>query len=120
MEDGNSDSTTHPSNGSRLGGSLKLKGTITSEEDIYVAGRFEGGIDLPKNKLVVAKDAVVHADVRAGKVLIQGTVHGNVQGVQRVELTSTADLIGELQTREIRVEEGAVFRGQVNIITDRD
>lgn len=105
---------------SRIGKSVRLKGAISSDEDLFVAGKFEGTINLSKNELVITKEAVVNADIRAGKALIRGTVHGNVQGVRRVELTSTAYLTGELETREIRVEEGAVFRGQVNIITDRD
>ncbi len=108
------------SGGSRIGTSLKLKGTLSSEEDLAVAGHFEGELDLPQKELVIAKGAVVRANIRAGKVLLQGTVQGNVRGMHRVELTATADLTGELETREIRVQEGAVFRGQVNIITDGD
>ena len=105
---------------SRVGPSLRLKGDITADGALSIAGQFEGNIDIPKRQVTVADGAVVKADIRAGKVLIQGKVRGNVQGIDRVELTGTADMTGQLQTREIRVEEGAVFRGQVDIITDQE
>ncbi len=117
---GGSSQRAERQDGSRIGKSLHLKGTITAEEDLDIAGRFEGSIILSKNELVAGEDALVEADIQAGRVLIRGTVRGNVQGLQRVELTSTAKLTGELETREIRVEEGAIFRGQANIITDDD
>ena len=97
-----------------------MKGDIAADGSLAIAGKFEGNIDIPKRELVVANGAIVKADIRASRVLIRGQVRGNVQGIDRVELTKTADLAGQLQTREIRVEEGAVFRGQVDIITDRD
>ena len=106
--------------GSRIGPSLKLKGTVSADENFAIAGEFEGDIDNPKHELVVTEGAVVKANIRASKVQICGKLHGDVQGVNRVELTGTAEMAGKLQTREIRVEEGAVFRGQVDIITDRD
>ncbi len=105
---------------SQLGPSLRLKGDITADGALSIAGQFEGNIDIPKRQVTVSDGAVVKADIRASKVLIRGKVRGNVQGIDRVELTGTADMTGQLQTREIRVEEGAVFRGQVDIITDRD
>ncbi len=107
-----------PSSGSRIGPSLRLKGSLSSEEDLDFGGHFEGEIALPQNELVIAEDAIVKANIRAAKVVLRGTVEGNVHGLERVELTGTAELTGELETREIQVQQGAVFRGRVNIITD--
>ena len=93
---------------------------MSADGSISIAGQFEGNIEIPKRQVTVAEGAVVKADIRASKVLIRGKVRGNVQGIDRVELTGTADMTGQLQTREIRVEEGAIFRGQVDIITERE
>ncbi len=106
--------------GSLLGPSVRMEGDITSEESLAISGQFEGQIDIPKHEVEVTQGAVVKADIRANKVLICGRVEGNVQGIARVELTGTAEMTGNLETREIRVEGGAVFRGQVNILTDRN
>lgn len=83
-------------------------------------GKFEGSINNPKQSIVVATSAEVSADITASSIKVQGKVRGNIFGVNRIELTSTADLVGKLQTREVKVEEGAVFRGEVNVISDEN
>lgn len=105
---------------SHIGPSLRMKGDIAADGSVSIAGQFEGNIDIPKRAVTVADGARVTANIRANSVQISGKLSGEVQGIERVELTGTADMTGKLQTREIRVEEGAVFRGQVDIITDRD
>ena len=106
--------------GSHAGPSLRLKGNIKAEETFSIAGEFEGTIQIPKHEVSIAKGARVQADINAGKVLICGEVHGNVVGIDRVELTSTANMCGKLQTRQVRVQEGAIYRGEVDIIRDGD
>lgn len=105
---------------SHIGPSMRMKGDIAAGGSLAIAGQFEGNIDIPKRELTVADGAKITANIRASSVRISGKLNGEVQGIERVELTGTADMTGKLQTREIRVEEGAVFRGQVDIITDRE
>ena len=94
-----------------------MEGEISAKEDLTISGRFKGAIDIPEEEVIVLESGAVEANITADKVLIQGTVRGNVRGIHRAELTKTADLVGKLETHELRVEEGAVFRGQVDIIT---
>ena len=101
---------------SHIGRSLRMEGSIVSKGDLTISGKFKGNIDAPSQKVVVQQEGIVEADIKANQVLIQGTVRGNVKGIQRAALTSSADLVGKLETHELRVEEGAVFRGQVDII----
>ena len=102
---------------SRIGRSLRMEGTIAASGDLTISGRFKGTIEIPSKRLVVEPEGVVEADVKANQVVIRGTVRGNVRGIQRAALTSSADVVGKLETHELRVEEGAVFRGQVDILT---
>ena len=106
------------SDGSRLGPKLSLEGEFKASEALAIFGEFKGSISNPKQPVVIANSAEVHADITASTIKVQGKVRGNILGINRVELTSTADLVGKLQTREVKVEEGAVFRGEVNVITD--
>ena len=106
--------------GSRLGPKMSLQGELKANENLAVLGKFEGSIDNPKQAIVVANSAEVSADITASSIKVQGKVRGDILGVKRIELTSTADLVGKLQTREVKVEEGAVFRGEVNVIADDD
>lgn len=105
--------------GSYIGKSVHLKGDLEADERLTISGQFEGNIGIPKQEVLIAKEARVKANViKANKIKIEGQVHGNIDGIQRVELTSTANVVGKLTTREIKVHEGAVFKGQVDIITD--
>ncbi len=103
--------------GTYLGPSVRFEGVLTGRESLTIAGRLKGRIEIPEHLVEVAQGADVEADIKAGQVCIRGSVRGNIQGLQRVELSSTANLEGRLVTREIRVEDGAVFRGQVDILT---
>ena len=106
------------SDDSFIGPSVRLKGNMTSEDGLAIAGEFNGNIDIATRDVTVSVGAIVEADIRASRVIICGKVRGNVQGIDKVELARTADMIGRLETREIRVEEGAIYRGQVDIIVD--
>ena len=104
--------------GSHIGKSVRLNGELEADENLTISGQFKGNIHIPKQQVVVAEKAHVDANIKASDIKIQGHVQGNVDGIQHLELTGTAEVTGKLTTREISVKEGAVFRGQVDIITD--
>ncbi len=95
---------------------MRLEGKLTSEEDFTILGSMKGSISAPKKSVLVAAGAVVEGSIVASNVKIDSKVKGDVKGTIRAELSATADLEGQLVAREIRVEEGALFRGQVNIV----
>ena len=84
-----------------------------------IRGRLKGRVEASKHLVVVSSGADVEADISASRISISGKVRGNIQGIDHVELTETADLAGQLHTREVRVHDGAVFRGRVDIVTDK-
>ena len=96
-----------------------MEGVISAEEPLTIRGRLKGRVEVPGQLVIVSSGADVEADIKARRISIGGKVRGNVQGLEHVELTETADLVGQLHTREIRVEDGAVFRGRVDIVTDK-
>ncbi len=110
-------SSANDGEASHIGRTLRMEGSIVAKGDLTVSGRFKGTIEIPSQKVVILREGVVEADIEANQVLIQGTVRGNVKGLERTALTSSADVVGKLETHELRVEEGAVFRGQVDILT---
>ena len=120
VQPGAKPAVTNSAKGSRLGPKVRLQGDLKVDEALTVLGKFEGSINNPKQSIVVADTAEVNADITASSIKVEGKVRGNVFGVDRIELTSTADLVGKLQTREVKVEEGAVFRGEVNVIADQN
>ena len=98
-----------------IGKTLLIEGSITGSTDLVVDGRVKGSISLDSNSLTVGPDGQVDAEVEARDIKIQGKVSGNVSARDRVEIAKTGSVEGEVTTARIAVEDGAVFRGSVNI-----
>ncbi|MBI1353342.1 MAG: polymer-forming cytoskeletal protein [Acidobacteria bacterium] len=99
-----------------IGKSLKVKGTITGHEDLYVDGEIEGTVELEENSLTVGPNGNVSADVKARDITVLGRLTGNVKAGERIEIRKTGSLEGDLTTSRIVIEDGAVFRGSIDIV----
>ncbi len=97
---------------SRIGESIKFKGEIQSDEDLFVDGTVEGSITVTKSMLVIGKTSRVNADIRANTLVIHGNVKGTVNAVKRVVIKETGRLEGDLVTDCLQIEDGAVFIGK--------
>jgi cytoskeletal protein CcmA (bactofilin family) len=102
----------------RIGKSLVIKGELSCGEDLYIDGRVEGAIDPRGNCLTVGPNGRVKANVIASAVVVQGQLEGNIQASERVDLKESASVVGDIVTRRISIEEGAHFKGSINIPKD--
>jgi cytoskeletal protein CcmA (bactofilin family) len=98
-----------------IGKSVIIKGELSGSEDLYVDGVVEGTIELHGNSLVVGPNGQVRANINAKGVVVQGKVVGNIRASERAELHKTAVITGDIVTRRIAIEEGAYFKGKVDI-----
>jgi cytoskeletal protein CcmA (bactofilin family) len=98
-----------------LGASLRVKGDITGTEDLLIDGWVEGLIQLDGRKLTVGTTAKVTADINARDVVVYGYVKGNVHAKGRVEIKKDGSVIGNLTTAQIMIEDGADFKGSIEI-----
>jgi cytoskeletal protein CcmA (bactofilin family) len=98
-----------------IGKSVVIKGELSGSEDLYVDGQVEGSIELRNNSLTVGPNGDVKASVSAKGVVIQGKVEGKVNATERVELRKSAVVNGDVVTQRIAMEEGAFFKGKVDI-----
>ena len=108
-------STTSDRSSARLGASLHVKGEITGNEDLHVDGSLEGLIQLEDRKLTVGASAKVTADVIAREVVVYGNVKGNLRARDRIEIKKDGSVIGDLTTARIMIEDGAYFKGSIEI-----
>ncbi len=93
---------------------IKIKGELTGSEDLFVDGVVEGKLSLTTNScLTVGPNGHVKADVSAREVIVRGKIEGKVTGRDKVQLWSTGQVIGEVQTDRLAVEDGALLRGKV-------
>src|SRR5258707_2143360 len=98
-----------------LGSSLHVKGDITGSEDLLIDGSVEGLIQLDERKLTVGTTAKVTADINARDVVVYGYVKGNVRARGRIEIRKDGSVIGNLTTAQIMIEDGADFKGSIEI-----
>ena len=98
-----------------LGSSLHVKGDIIGTEDLLIDGSVEGLIQLDERKLTVGTTAKVTADITARDVVVYGYLKGNVRAKGRVEIKKDGSVIGNLTTAQIIIEDGADFKGSIDI-----
>ncbi|HXM22580.1 MAG TPA: polymer-forming cytoskeletal protein [Terriglobales bacterium] len=98
-----------------IGKSVVIKGELSGSEDLYVDGTVEGTIQLQGNNLVIGPNGHVHADVNAKGVVVQGKLEGNIRASERVELQKSAVIVGDIVTQRVAIEDGAYFKGKVDI-----
>jgi cytoskeletal protein CcmA (bactofilin family) len=98
-----------------IGKSVLVRGELSGSEDLYLDGQVEGSIELRGNSLTVGPNGRVKANINARDVVVHGKVEGNVNATGRVELKKTAVQIGDIATQRIVIEDGAFFKGGIDI-----
>jgi cytoskeletal protein CcmA (bactofilin family) len=106
---------TYRADVAHIGKSVIIKGELSGSEDLYLDGEVEGNIDLHNHNLVIGPNGQVRANVFAKDVVIHGKVDGTVTGANKVELKKSAMLNGDIITQRIVIEDGAFFKGAIDI-----
>ncbi len=98
-----------------IGKAVRIKGEIVASDPVYIYGSVEGSISAPAHRVTIGKEGTVKADISAREVVIMGDVCGKVQGDERLEIRSEGSLLGDLTTKRLCVEEGAVLQGSIDV-----
>lgn len=104
-----------PQEQATLGKSLVIKGEVTGSESLYIDGRVEGSINLPGNRVTVGRNGVVSANIAAREIVILGKVRGNMTASDRFDIRSEGSLTGDIIAQRVSIEEGAYFKGAIDI-----
>jgi cytoskeletal protein CcmA (bactofilin family) len=99
-----------------LGKSVIVKGQIFSREDLTIDGEVEGTVECQEHRLTVGPNGKVKATVKAREVVVLGTIHGDVETSDKIEIRKDAKLVGDIKTARIGIEDGAYFKGNIDII----
>ena len=100
---------------SRLCKSVKFRGEIHSDEDLFVDGTVDGVIDIPHKTLVIGPNSEVRADIQARSLILHGRLQGKVNIRERIEIKKQGRLDGDLVTHRLVIEDGAVFCGSSEV-----
>ncbi|MGC1782472.1 MAG: polymer-forming cytoskeletal protein [Acidobacteriaceae bacterium] len=98
-----------------IGKSLTIKGEITGSEMLYIDGHVEGSVSLPGNRVVIGRNGHVGANISAREVVILGKVNGNINATDRVDIRNEGSLTGDVVAQRISIEDGAYFKGGIDI-----
>lgn len=102
-----------------IGKGLVIKGEITGSESLFIDGKVEGSINLPGNRVTVGAHGQVSAGmaicITAREIVVMGKVHGNVSASDRVDIRAEGALTGDVTAARISIEDGAFFKGGIDI-----
>lgn len=99
-----------------LSSDVEIKGTVRFQHDLIVDGKIVGEIHSVGN-LTVGENARIEAEIKAGAIIIYGKVHGNLTATERVELKASAEVIGDIVSKTLTIEAGAIFVGKSTVGT---
>jgi len=97
-----------------MGTSMTVKGEVYSREELYVDGEIHGSIEL-QHRLTVGPNGKIRANVKAREVVLHGSIHGNVQAAEKIIIREKGSLVGDIKTAGIVIEDGAYFKGSIDI-----
>ena len=100
-----------------IGQGMIIKGSLHSENDVFLDGEIEGDLDVKNYRLMIGPHGKVVANVRAREVDIHGIMTGNVESIERTSIRASGQLMGDVRTGGIVIESGALFKGKVEIVT---
>ena len=100
--------------GAIIGATMRIKGEIFSRDELRIDGEVQGKLE-SQNRLTINETGKADAVIKATEVVVAGTVKGNVEATQRIVLRKGANLVGDVKTAGIVIEDGAYFRGGIDI-----
>ncbi len=106
---------TTTSDQATIGKSLVIKGEVSGSESLYIDGRVEGSINLSGNRVTIGRNGVVAANISAREIVVLGKVRGNLTASDRVDIRSDGSLTGDVVAARISIEDGAFFKGGIDI-----
>jgi len=93
---------------------------LVADDYLFIEGRVEGLVQLDERKVMIGATAKLTADIIAGEVNVYGNVKGNVRGKGKIEIKKDGSVSGDLTTAQIIIEDGAYFKGSIEIEKSAD
>jgi cytoskeletal protein CcmA (bactofilin family) len=103
-----------------LGPSVTLRGELTADEDLAIEGQFDGTIHLRDHCVTVGPEGQVKAEIQTSRVVVLGSVTGNITARERIEIRKTGSVMGDLVAPSIAIEDGAYFKGSIEILREAE
>lgn len=103
------------SNSATIGKAVMVKGQIFSREDLIIDGEVEGTVEAQEHRVTIGPNGKVLAGVKAREIVVLGHINGNVEATDKIDIRKDAKLVGDIKTARIVIEDGAYFKGSIDI-----
>jgi cytoskeletal protein CcmA (bactofilin family) len=108
-----------PASCTNLTAGVRIRGSINSDEDLFIDGRIDGTLVLKEHRLTIGGNATVKAELRAAEIEILGTLNGNSRATGKVVLRAGSKVVGDIKAGDIVIEDGAEFKGSVELVREQ-
>jgi cytoskeletal protein CcmA (bactofilin family) len=98
-----------------IGQHIAIEGQIRGEEHLVIEGSMKGNVQMEKHNFTVGANGRVDGEVHAQNVSISGQLKGTINAIGKVEVTKEADFYGDIRAKSISVEDGAYFKGSIEL-----
>lgn len=98
-----------------IGKTTRIQGEIYSEEELFFDGEVTGSIEV-RNLLSVGPNGKIKANVKARELVVSGSIQGDVEAADRISIMNGASIVGDVKTAGIVIEDGAYFKGGIDIL----
>ncbi len=98
-----------------VGKTMRFQGEMFSDEELYVDGEVEGTLEV-RHRLTIGPNGKVRANVKAKELVVKGWIQGNVETAERIVIMTGASIVGDVKTAGIVIEDGAFFKGNIDIL----
>jgi len=109
------ETTSSRAGSAALGKNVTVKGQIFAREDLTIDGEVEGTVECQEHRLTIGPNARVQAGLKAREIIIHGSIQGNVDATDKIDIKKEAKLVGDIKTSRIVIEDGAYFKGSIDI-----
>ena len=104
-----------PRQSAAIGASMTIKGDIRAREELLVDGEVEGSLE-SQSSLTVGQNGKVRANIKAREVIVYGSVRGNVEVAEKIAIRDQGSLVGDIKAAGISIDDGAYFKGSIDIV----
>jgi len=98
-----------------LGASVEINGDLRGHEDIRIEGLVEGSVNFSNHTVIIGAQGHIQADIYANVVIVEGEVHGNVYGSEKVVVKPCGNVLGDIKSPRVSLEDGAIFKGRIEM-----
>jgi len=108
-------STTRVREAAKIGPSIHIEGDLRGSEDLIIEGEVKGTIHLKENNLTIGSNGKIQATVYARSIVIEGSLHGDLYGAERVAIRKSGDVRGNIVSPRVSLDDGGKFKGSIEM-----